>query len=517
MYYNYNDENENTSVPENNETQTPAEETKEFTCSDSADISAVGETEQTVNEEKECQTADKTSNYGNTYYEPWRDPECSEPDDMNRAFSPNYYKTSTAGYSGNVYEKPAKEKKKMSSGAKFAIRAVCLVLACGIISGAAAAGVTSKMLSEADYTVKNQVVLGNTLSGGSTTAQGTTNTSVTPDGSVLSAEQIYDIACQQAVGIQLSATGTNIFGQSTTSESVIGSGFIISEDGYIVTNYHVAEPYLTYGSQGGYDLKVVMYDDSVYDAEVVGYEEQNDIAVLKIAASGLTPVTIGNMSNVDVGDKVYAVGNPLGELTYTMTDGIVSALDRVISTEASTSLNVFQISAAVNSGNSGGPVYNECGEVIGVVDAKYSATGVEGLGFAIPIDDAMNVITELIEHGYVTGKAYFGIKAQSISETAAMYYNMPQGAYVYSVESGSCAETAGLQAGDVIIKLGDEEITSMEDLQAAKYAYSAGDTVEVTVSRAGEERVLTVTFDEEPANTQTQESQSGSQKIFTQR
>lgn len=481
MYYNYNDENENNAAPE-------AEETNdiELTAEEFADIPA-----EPVQEEPK------------PYYEPWRDTEGTEPEDMAGAYSPNYYRTSTAEYSTPVYDKPVKEKKRMSSGAKFVIRAICLILACGIVSGLAAAIVTSHIIDNTDFTVQNQVVLGAQTAGSSGESGTPDNTVIVPDGSIMSPDDIYDLACQQAVGIQLAANGTNIFGQATINEAVIGSGFVISEDGYIITNYHVAEPYLTYGAQGGYVLRVVLFDGTTYDAAVVGYEEQNDIAVLKINASGLNPVTIGNMSDVKVGNDVYVVGNPLGELTYTMTTGSVSALDRVITTEVTSSINVFQIDAAVNSGNSGGPVYNNRGEVIGIVDAKYSASGVEGLGFAIPIDDAMNIISDLIEYGYVTGKAYFGITVATVDSMTAQYFNMREGVFVKSVEAGSCAEKAGLKPNDIILKLGDDVVKSTEDLQAAKSAYSAGDTVAVTVYRSGEELVLYVTFDEYPANNQT--------------
>lgn len=494
MYYNYNDENENTATP----SEIPEEPVNdiELTAEEFEDV-----TEEPVKEEPQ------------PYYEPWRDTEGSEPEDMAGAYSPNYYRTSTAGYSTPSYDKPVKEKKGMSSGAKFAIRAICLILACGIVSGLAAAIVTNHIIENTDFTVQNQVVLGAQTTGGGNSNDADTDTLVVPDGSVMSPDDIYDLACQQAVGIQLAANGTNIFGQQTINEAVIGSGFVISEDGYIITNYHVAEPYLVYGAQGGYVLRVVLYDGTTYDATVIGYEEQNDIAVLKINASGLNPVTIGDMTDVKVGNDVYVIGNPLGELTYTMTTGSVSALDRVITTEVSSSINVFQIDAAVNSGNSGGPVYNNRGEVIGIVDAKYSASGVEGLGFAIPIDDAMNIITDLIEHGYVTGKAYFGITVRTVDSMTAQYFNMHEGVFINSVEAGSCAEKAGLKAGDIIIKLGDDVVRSTEDLQAAKNAYSAGDTVPVTIFRSGEELVLNVTFDEQPANNQTTQTTPTTPKL----
>ena len=311
-------------------------------------------------------------------------------------------------------------------------------------------------------------------------------------GDLLDPTQIYELACQQVVGISTQVTSTNAFGQVVRG-SVSGTGFIISSDGYILTNNHVVESAYEQGSS----VTVMLHDGTEYDAEIVGVEgDNNDIAVLKIGATGLNAATLGNSDDMKVGESVYLVGNPLGELTYTMTAGIVSALDREIAAEQDTSVNMFQMDAAVNSGNSGGPVYNSRGQVVGVVTAKYKSTGVEGLGFAIPINDAAAIADELIEHGYVTGKPYFGIVATTMTQQNAAYYNSVVGAYVYSVDAGSCAAAAGMRQGDVITKLGDVEIKSNADLTAAKKAYKAGDTVEVTVYRDGSYKTLTVTFDE---------------------
>ena len=311
--------------------------------------------------------------------------------------------------------------------------------------------------------------------------------------SVLTPNQIYQIACKQVVGISTEIVGYNMFGQQT-SNAVSGTGFVVSEDGYILTNNHVIED----AFKGGYDITVKFYDGSSYPATIVGVEDDNDIAVLKIEASGLNPVVIGNSDEMLVGESLYVVGNPLGELTYTMTSGIVSALDRSISTSVNVSVNMFQLDAAVNSGNSGGPVYNAKGEVIGVVTAKYKDTGVEGLGFAIPINDAVEIASQLIDFGYVTGKAYLGITATTLTQAEASRYNMVPGVYVYSVEDDSCASRAGLQQGDVITKLNDTEIVTMEDLTAAKKDFKAGDSCDLTVYRRGEYLTVTVTFDEEP-------------------
>ena len=309
----------------------------------------------------------------------------------------------------------------------------------------------------------------------------------------LTATQIYEMACKQVVGISTEIVGYNMFGQQT-SNAVSGTGFVISEDGYILTNNHVVED----AFKGGYTVTVKFYDGTSYEAAIVGVEDDNDIAVLKIDATGLSPAAIADSDKMLVGESLYVVGNPLGELTYTMTSGIVSALDRSIATSANVSVNMFQLDAAVNSGNSGGPVYNARGEVIGVVTAKYKDTGVEGLGFAIPINDAVEIAGQIMNYGYVTGKAYLGITATTLTQAEVSRYNMVPGVYVYSVEDDSCAAEAGMRQGDIIVKLNDTEITAMSDLTNAKKSFKAGDTCEFTVWRSGEYLTLTVTFDEEP-------------------
>ncbi|MCM1150211.1 MAG: S1C family serine protease, partial [Butyricicoccus sp.] len=317
-------------------------------------------------------------------------------------------------------------------------------------------------------------------------------------GDVLEPSQIYDAACEQVVGVTTEIVRQTFFG--TSSGAVTGSGFIISADGYILTNHHVIEDAVS----GGYDVKVYTHDGTEYIASIVGYEADNDVAVLKIDADGLPAATIGDSDAIQVGQSVYAVGNPLGELQYSMSTGTVSALDREISftdsdTGVTNTINMFQIDAAVNSGNSGGPVYNDRGEVIGIVTAKYGAntTGVEGLGFAIPVNDAVSIANDIITMGYVRGKALLGIMGQSVTAMAVQYYNMVPGAYVTQVNDGSCAEKAGVKAGDIIVALGDEEISSWSDLASAKKEYRAGETATLKVYRGGEYLELSVTFDED--------------------
>ena len=388
-------------------------------------------------------------------------------------------------------EKPVKAPKEKKPHGKWA-KALCMCLVCALLGGICGAGLMAGSMNsriaaleeKLEEQTKEALSIGQTST---TPAPVSTTTAAKPIAS------IYDQACNEVVGITTEVTYTNFFGQ-TSSSAVSGSGFIVSSDGYILTNYHVIE----YAYKGNYAVTVMLHDGTRYEASIVGVEDCNDIAVLKIDASGLDPVTFGDSDKLSVGDDVYAVGNPLGELEFSMTTGHVSALDRLITTdESSEAINMFQIDAAVNSGNSGGPVYNANGEVVGIVTAKYSDTGVEGLGFAIPINDAAKIANDLITKGYVTGKAYMGVSIdERYNSMYSQYYNMPIGAFVKSVESGSCAENAGIQAGDIITRLGDVEITGYSDLKQAIKQYSAGDSAELELYRAGESRTITVIFDE---------------------
>ena len=388
-------------------------------------------------------------------------------------------------------EKPAKAPKEKKPHGKWA-KALCMCLVCALLGGLCGAGIMAGSMNSRIAAVEEKLEeqTKETLSIGQTS---TTPAPVSTTTAAKPIASIYDQACSEVVGITTEVTYTNFFGQ-TSSSAVSGSGFIVSPDGYILTNYHVIE----YAYKGNYAVTVMLHDGTRYEASIVGVEDCNDIAVLKIDASGLDPVTFGDSDKLSVGDDVYAVGNPLGELEFSMTTGHVSALDRLITTdESAEAINMFQIDAAVNSGNSGGPVYNANGEVVGIVTAKYSDTGVEGLGFAIPINDAAKIADDLITKGYVTGKAYMGVSIdERYNSMYSQYYNMPIGAYVKSVEPGSCAENAGIQAGDIITKLGDAEITGYSDLKQAIKQYSAGDSAELELYRAGESRTITVIFDE---------------------
>ena len=284
--------------------------------------------------------------------------------------------------------------------------------------------------------------------------------------------EVYASTVNSVVSINCSAVSTNIFGQRVQSASS-GSGFVITQDGYIVTNQHVVS--------GASSVNVTLYNGDTYPATVVGGDSDYDVAVLKIEATGLQAVTLGKSADVNVGDTVMAIGNPLGELTFSMSQGIVSCCDRAINVDG-TPFNMIQVDASINPGNSGGPLMNLYGEVVGIVSAKYSSysdTTVEGLGFAIPIGDVQAIITDIMENGQITNKPSFGITAGTMTQQMAAQYQIDQtsGAFVYSVNKGGAGEKAGLKMGDVITKVDSTDITSMEDLTAAKKGHKAGDTV----------------------------------------
>lgn len=330
-------------------------------------------------------------------------------------------------------------------------------------------------------------------------------------GQPMSPEQLYAANLASCVGITVNTT-QNIWGQTTTS-AASGSGFVLSQDGYIATNYHVIEE-AAEDDTGAVTIEVSFANGDKYDAKLIGGEKDNDVAVVKIDADDLTPVTLGDSSKLVVGEKVYAIGNPLGELTYSLTDGLISALDRLITTtstdqngrQVSTTLNVFQTNCAINPGNSGGPLFDSYGNVIGITTAKYtqSSSGVtaEGLGFVLPINDVKAILSDLIAHGYVTGKPYLGIQVSNVS-SEAQRYGISAGAAVSYVAEGSCAQKAGLQVNDIIVAIDSTAIDSSSALTAAlSTGYKAGDTATLTVIRNQQERKLTITFDEKNAQTE---------------
>ncbi len=315
------------------------------------------------------------------------------------------------------------------------------------------------------------------------------------DGSAMTPAQLYQSNVDSVVAISCTMQ-TTAYGQSVEGMSS-GSGFILTEDGYVVTNYHVV--------QNASNITVTTHSGDEYDATVKGYDATNDVAVLKVEAEGLSAATIGSSTDLSIGDMVVAIGNPLGRLAATETVGYVSGINREVTTD-NTVISMLQTDAAINPGNSGGPLFNMYGEVIGITTAKYSGTtnsgaSIEGIGFAIPIDDVMGIISDLIDYGYVTG-AYMGITVKDNDKEAAAQFGLPtDGAYVVDVTPGSSADKAGIQSKDLITAVDDHKITTRTDLTRTLRNYKAGDTAQVTVVRSGRELTLTITFDEKPHDT----------------
>ena len=298
----------------------------------------------------------------------------------------------------------------------------------------------------------------------------------------LSLQQIYEQNIPSVVSI--TAVGTR-----TTAT---GTGVVLSEKGYLVTNYHVIE--------GAQSLRVKLTDERELTAKVVGSDPVSDLAVLYVAAENLVPAQFGDSDNLRVGDMVVAIGDPLGvELRGTMTDGIISAISRDVQVDGR-SMNLIQTNAALNSGNSGGPLINSFGQVIGINTMKIGtftdSTGVEGLGFAIPSATVQEVVNQLITQGYVSGRPWLGIQGESFSSYYRRFYQLPQGVYITEVEAGSPAQTAGLMRGDIITRADGSPVSDMETLNSLLYTHSAGDTMLLTVYRGGHQGNVEITLTE---------------------
>ena len=404
---------------------------------------------------------------------------------------------------------PVPEQKKKSGKAG---KIVALLLACALVGGGSGFGAAALMQKNAAAQPQS-------------TTQASSDASVMLEakrqaaalqvasvdtGKVLTPSEVYAQNVNSTVGITTSIT-TNYFGYQTTSAAA-GSGFILTQDGYILTNYHVVE--------GSNSITVTTYDGTGYDATLIGYDESNDIAVLKIDATDLTPVVLGDSDTLNVGDSVVAIGNPLGELTFSLTTGVVSALDRPVTLSTGTTMNLIQTDCAINSGNSGGALFNLYGEVIGITNAKYSSSSssseasIDNIGFAIPINSVRSIVESIIKNGYIV-KPYIGVSVEDVSSEMTSY-GLPAGAVVRSVTDGAPAAQAGLQANDIITAVDGTEISGSNDLVQIVTAKKAGDTLKLSVYRQGQTLELTVTVSEQKQSAQasssdTQQSQQQDQ------
>ena len=387
---------------------------------------------------------------------------------------------------------PPKKKKKFN-GKRVARSAVALVLAAAM---GFAGGFVGAKFGGSGKVVIQQVAPSSTAD--SASGSDSSITAASSSGSSLTTEQVADLVSPSVVVItteQVVYSQWSWYGQNQV-ESGAGSGVIISSDGYILTCAHVVD---------GASTITVTIGDKDYTATLVGEDTTSDIAVIKIVADGLTPATVGNSDSLKVGQSVMAVGNPLGELGGTVTGGMISALNRSVTIQGSSSVNtmsLIQMDASVSPGNSGGGLFNMNGELVGIVNAKSSSSDAEGLGFAIPINDAIKVAQELLENGYVTGRPYLGITYLAVTDaqTASQLGVNAYGVYVVEVVKGGPAEKAGLQAGDRIVSVDGTEIASKDDLGTLMQKHAAGDTLSITIAREGQMQTVNVTLGEKTAS-----------------
>ncbi|MBQ3530156.1 MAG: trypsin-like peptidase domain-containing protein [Oscillospiraceae bacterium] len=399
------------------------------------------------------------------------------------------------------YIPPKKEKKKGWTSGKI----VALALSCSLLGGAVGAGgvalsshIFSRPVEGTQENVSN-IFEGNRENAIIDISKIDTTKLMTP-------AEVYAANVNSTVGITTSIT-TNFWGYQTTS-AASGSGFIFTDDGYILTNFHVVED--------SNSITVTLYNGKTHDAKLVGYDESNDVAVLKIEAEDLTPVVLGDSDNLNVGDSVVAIGNPLGELTFSLTSGAISAKDRAITMSGGNTMRLMQTDCAINSGNSGGALFNLYGEVIGITNAKYSSgssseASIDNIGFAIPINKARSIAQSIIEKGYVS-KPYIGVSVTTVSaETQS--YGLPQGAAVKEVVKDSPAEKAGLQVNDIITHVNGKDISDHTELVTLVGNATVGDTLELTVYRKGATKQISITVAEQIQSANQEENTQAQSQI----
>lgn len=391
-------------------------------------------------------------------------------------------------------KKPKKQRKPISRGGIAIALAVTMVFSCGLGFGG------GYFANKVNTSTSGSLNITKTSNSGTTTTASSTSTAN-------STSEIVKKTADSVVEISTESVVTGSFAQQYVQQGA-GSGVIISQDGYILTNNHVIN--------GANSVKVRLRDGTEYDATIIGSDSDNDIALLKVSATGLSPATFGDSNSLAVGDYVVAIGNPLGELGGTVTDGIISALARKVTIE-DTQMTLLQTNAQVNPGNSGGGLFNANGELVGIVNAKQSATEVEGIAFAIPINNVLDILSDLKEYGYVTGKVDLGIDFTDItSDETAFYYGVNQtGCYVLSVDSGSNAEKAGVTRGDLVTKVNDTDVSSSSDITTALEKAEVGDTVTFTVSRRGTSKTISFVLEEYIPAVSNSQITNGSQKSTT--
>lgn len=381
---------------------------------------------------------------------------------------------------------------------------IVLILVVSLVSSLLVGGIliwnfSSKLKNQMAFLEKAQTVteLGRVNSRG---AQGLTPVKSSLSANISPVTQIAKKAGPSIVGIRMIMNNPQLqfFNNDSGRSNAEGSGIIISKDGYVMTNYHVvedADP--RNSSHKNVTLEVFLPDKRQTEAKFVGGDSLNDLAVIKIDLNNLPVAEMGDSSQLEVGELAVAIGNPLGmEFMGSVTSGVISALNRTVNTGDKT-LTLIQTDAAINPGNSGGALVDSQGRVVGINSIKISASGVEGLGFAIPINTAKPIISQLIMFGYVKGRPLIGIAGQEITEALAQYYDLPVGIYVTYITPNTGAANAGIQKGDIVISLAGKKVATMKDLDSIKKVHKAGDTVNAVIVRANKQINLKLTFSED--------------------
>lgn len=387
--------------------------------------------------------------------------------------------TALVPYVGSIVTENSRKRKNTRKKRHSMKIAACLLCSALISGGAGAGGVLYGMNYAASSVGTEQS--SSTIQNGQRSSS-VLNISYIDTENEMTASEIYAAYVNSTVGITTSST-TNYFGYQTVS-AASGSGFIISSDGYIVTNYHVIEDAST--------ITVTSYVNETYEAALIGYDESNDLAILKIDAQDLTPVVIGSSADLNVGDEVLAIGNPLGELTFSLTTGVISALNREITLSGNVTMDLIQTDCAINAGNSGGALFNMYGEVIGITNAKYSSSSsseasIDNIGFAIPISDVMDIVSSIIETGtYSTPYVGIAVGDSYSSRRHGAMSNNAGGCVITGVDSDSPAENVGLQVSDVITAVDGQNISGSSNLNNILSNSEIGETLVFTVYRNGE-------------------------------
>ena len=400
----------------------------------------------------------------------------------------------------NAYKKVLKKEKNNNNygfGRNFLLPFFSGILGCTLVVGTCfgVPSIKSKLLSNTNNISNTNSSSQNSGYVSQTSLSNYSDTSIYAANKIL--PSIVGIKVEYNVNSLISMFGNR--GQTSTA-SASGSGIIISEDGYILTNNHIVS---TSSSESYYEvseatkLTVTLFnDDTEYEAKIIGTDEQTDLAVIKIEKTGLSKAEFADSDNIKVGEFAMAVGNPLG-MQSSITCGVISAVNREVTDTEGKRCNLIQTDAAINSGNSGGALVNSEGKVIGINTLKLSGTGIEGMGFAIPINSTTDITSQLIQYSKVK-RPYIGISGMDLSEETAKKYNLVVGIYVKSVDDFSAGEKAGIKSGDVIIEADGKKVTKMDELNEIKNSHKIGDEMKIKIKRDNSEKELTITLGEQP-------------------